>query len=137
MIKEYKNLEIIDKKGKADNFIWDLPFLSIKNHILGQDFDLSLNFIDEALAYKLNIENRKKDYIPNVLTFPLSDSTGEIYICRSIAYKQYKNFNLKYRDYILLLFIHGCLHLNHVDHNTAENEDYMVKLEYELLEKFK
>ena len=137
MIKEHKNFDIIEKKGKADNFIWDLPFLKIKNTILGKDFVCSLNFINREMAKKLNVENRKKDYYPNVLTFPLDSDSGEIYICKSVARTQYKEFQLSYHDFIILLFIHGCLHLKGVDHETHENEESMVKLEYEFLGKFK
>lgn len=137
MIKEYKNFEIIEKKSDSKNFIWSLPFLNIKEKILGKSFTLSLNFIDKNLAQELNINYRQKDYFPNVLTFPLDEKSGEIYISKSVARGQYKDFNLKYQDYILLLFIHGCLHLKGVDHDTPKKEENMVKLEYELLEKFK
>ena len=136
MIKEYRNFEIIEKKSYASNFIWELPFDKIKKDILGTDFECSLNFIDPTLAQKLNINNRKKDYIPNVLTFPLSENSGEIYICKAVARTQYKDFNMRYKSFITLLFIHGCLHLKGLHHNTLEKEESMVKLEYEYLEKY-
>lgn len=142
MIKEYKNFEIIEKKGKSNNLIWDLPFFSIKNRILGKDFTLSLNFIDKETAKKLNIQSRGKDYYPNVLTFPLDSNeegkicSGEIYICKSVARTQYKSFDLSYRDFLKLLFIHGCLHLTGLSHDCDKDEENMVKLENEILSKF-
>ena len=137
MTKEFKNFEIVDKKGKPENFIWNLPFFEIKNEILGKNFEASLNFIDKELAQKLNIDYRNKDYEPNVLTFPMDEKSGEIYICKSVARKQYKDFDMSYQNYITFLFIHGCLHLKGVNHDTTENEENMVKLEYEFLGKYK
>lgn len=137
MIKEYKNFDMVDKKGKSDSFIWDLPFLRIKEYVLGKNFTLSLNFVDKYTAQELNIKYRGKDYFPNILTFPLGDDSGEIYICRSVARTQYKSFELDYHNYILFLFIHGCLHLKGVNHDSKKSEENMVKLENELLEKFK
>ena len=137
MILEYKNFEIIDKKGKTTDFIKDLPFLHVKEYILGKNFTLSLNFVDKDTAKNLNIKYRQKDYYPNVLTFPLDKMNGEIYICRSIARLQYKDFELSYKNFLILLFIHGCLHLKGVNHDSKKSEENMVKLENELLEKFK
>ncbi|MDQ5957676.1 MAG: putative rRNA maturation factor [Patescibacteria group bacterium] len=137
MIKEYNNFDIIEKKGKADNFIWGLPFLHIKEHILGKKFNLSLNLVDESTAQELNKNYRQKDYYPNILTFPLEINSGEIYMCKKVARTQHKDFGLSYHNYIILLFIHGCLHLKGVNHDTKKSEENMVRLENELLEKFK
>ncbi len=137
MVKEYNNFEIVYKEAKKDDFIWDLPFLKIKNEILGKDFVANLNFIKNEEAKNLNIQNRNKDYYPNVLTFPLDDKCGEIYICKSVAKMQYKDFDMSYKNYIIFLFIHGCLHLKGTHHDTTENEKNMVRLEYEFLGKYK
>ena len=137
MVKEFKNFDISYKGANAKDFVWGLPFLKIKREILGADFICSLNFIDEDEAQKLNIDYRKKDYTPNVLSFPLDKNCGEIYICKKAARSQYKDFEMTYRNYIIFLFIHGCLHLSGVDHTTTRKEDSMVKLEYGFLEKYK
>jgi len=107
------------------------PYETIKNTILGKSYSLSLNFVGEARAQKFNIEYRKKDYIPNVLSFPLDPKTGEMFICQSVAKKQAKDFNLSVDGYVAYLFIHGCVHLKGHDHG-----DTMDKLEQKYLRQF-
>jgi probable rRNA maturation factor len=109
----------------------DQPYENIKTAILGKSYVLSLNFVGEARAQKLNIAYRKKDYTPNVLSFPLNEKTGEIFICTAVAKKQAKDFNLSVDGYIAYLFIHGCIHLKGYDHG-----DTMDKLERKYLRQF-
>jgi probable rRNA maturation factor len=107
------------------------PYETIKNTILGKSYQLSLTFVGEARAQKLNITTRNKDYIPNVLSFPLDTNAGEIYICPEVAKRQAKDFNLSIEGYIAYLFIHGCVHLKGHDHG-----DTMDKLEQQYLRQF-
>lgn len=121
------NIEIVSETGT----IPDVPVLQIKNHILGKKFELSLIFIGPTKALALNKKYRDKDYTPNVLTFPLSENEGEIYICKSIARKQYRDFDMSYEKYLVLLVVHGILHLKGHSHSST-----MEELENELTEKF-
>lgn len=123
----HKNLEIVAETGTIPN----VPVLQIKNYILGKDYSLNLIYTGPKKAFELNNTYRKKDYIPNILSFPLSDDEGEIYICRSIARKQYKDFDLSYNDYLVLLVVHGILHLKGHEHSSK-----MEELEDELTKKF-
>ncbi|MEY2665358.1 MAG: hypothetical protein RLZZ480_463 [Candidatus Parcubacteria bacterium] len=107
------------------------PYETIKNTILGKQYALSLTFVGEARAQKLNIAYRQKDYVPNVLSFPLDEKTGEIFICPAVAKKQAKDFNLSIDGYIAFLFIHGCVHLKGHDHG-----DTMDKLEQKYARQF-
>lgn len=108
------------------------PYQEIKDAILGKKYNLSLAFIGTKRAQKLNVEYRKKTYVPNVLSFPLSDSIGEIYICPEISYPEAKDFNLTKDGYIAFLFIHGVLHLKGHDHG-----DKMESLERRYVKQFK
>lgn len=110
----------------------DLPYEAIKNAVLGKTYNLSLVFVGETRAQHLNIENRGKDYIPNVLSFPLSEESGEIFICPKAALKEAADFGLSFEGYIAFLCIHGCLHLAGYDHS-----DEMDRLEQKYLKKFK
>ncbi|MCD5382386.1 MAG: rRNA maturation RNase YbeY [Candidatus Pacebacteria bacterium] len=109
-----------------------LPYEQMKQDILGARYELSLVFVGSVRAQKLNKEYRKKTYIPNVLSFPLDERTGEIYIAPSVAAKEAKKFNMTPRVYIGYLFIHGLLHLKGYDHG-----DTMEKAEQRYLKKFK
>ena len=57
-----------------------LPYEVIARDILGAEYTLSLVFVGDAKSRALNKNYRNKTYTPNVLSFPLSDSMGEIFI---------------------------------------------------------
>lgn len=108
-----------------------LPYDAIKDGVLGKAYELSLTFVGERRAQQLNKTYRKKTYAPNVLSFPLDDRHGEIYICPRRAQVEAKQFSLTPTQYIGFLFIHGCLHLKGHDHGAT-----MEKTEQRLLHKF-
>lgn len=109
-----------------------LPFCNVKETILGKRYDLELVFVGATRAQKLNKDFRNKDYTPNVLSFPLDDLSGQVFICPRIAEKEYKLHNFKHvKGYILYLFIHACLHLKGFEHGID-----MEKEESKLLKKF-
>ncbi len=98
------------------------PYGKIQKEILGDDYTLTLAFIGERRAQKLNQAHREKDYIPNVLSFPLTKDTGEIYICPEVAKKEAKKFDMTVNGYIGYLFIHGLLHLKGYGHGATMEE---------------
>ncbi len=129
---ELKNLSIIAEKGKLP----DLPFLKIKNELMGKDFELTIIYTSKEKNLELNKKYRSKDYIPNILTFPISKNEGEIYISRGIARTQHTEFSMSYNKYLTLLIVHGCLHLKGFKHDTKKDLDYMIQLENELTSKY-
>lgn len=100
----------------------DLPFAKIKNKILGKNYELSLVFIGAKKSQALNKKHRKKDKSANVLTFRLSDTEGEIFICPEIAKRDAPKFDMKTREFIGFLFIHGLLHLKGFKHGKKMEE---------------
>lgn len=108
------------------------PYQKIKEAVLGKTYVLNLNFVGTKHAKKLNLTYRKKNYVPNVLSFPLNNKAGEIYLCPEIAYPEAKDFNLSKEGYIAFLFIHGLLHLKGHDHGAT-----MERLEQRYLKQFK
>jgi rRNA maturation RNase YbeY len=86
-----------------------VKFEAIKDQILGKRYDLSLVFCGDALSRSLNRTYRLKDKATNVLSFPLSENSGEIFIN---VYKM-KKFSAAH------LFIHGCLHLKGMEHGDT------------------
>jgi len=95
------------------------PYREMKDAILGKKYELSVAFVGTKRAQKLNVGYRQKTYVPNVLSFPLDETTGEIYLCPEIAYPEAKDFNLSKDGYIAFLFIHGLLHLKGHDHGAT------------------
>ena len=109
------------------------PYETIKNDILGRGYTLTLNFVGGTRAQKLNEAYRQKTYTPNVLSFPLDATVGEIYITPTIAKKEAKKFSMTVPGYIGFLFIHGCLHLKGHDHGaTMDKAEQKYCKKYEL-----
>ncbi len=96
---------------------------AIKNAVLGKKYAVTLAFVGPQQAAKLNATYRKKDYTPNVLSFPLLVNRGEIYICLSVAKKEWKKFSMSYEAYVGYLFLHGLLHLKGLDHGEAMDKE--------------
>jgi probable rRNA maturation factor len=97
----------------------------VAEKILGASYECSLVFSDEKKIQQLNVQYRQKDYVPNVLSFPLSDTAGEVYICPTIAEKEAPQYSHTPSEHMRYLFIHGCLHLTGLDHGAK-----MDRLEY-------
>ena len=110
-----------------------LPYEKIKNDILGKKYNLSLAFIGSTRAQTLNNEHRGKNYIPNVLSFPLDEQIGEIFITPTIAKKEAYKFDMTHKGYVGFLFIHACLHLKGLDHGKQmEKEEKKYCRKYKL-----
>lgn len=123
-----EHFSLINKtKGKLPR----LPFALMKEEILGQEYDLSLVFVDDEESRALNTEHRGKDYIPNVLSFPLGTESGEIFINPTEAKRQAKSFDRTPENMIGFLYIHGLCHLKGMTHGSK-----MDKAEATFREKF-
>ena len=93
-----------------------LPFLKIKNDILGKKYSLSLAFVSEKESQKINNKYRNKDKPTNILSFLLHKDEGEIIICPAVVKREAKNFEKTYSQFLGFLVIHGMLHLKGYDH---------------------
>jgi probable rRNA maturation factor len=107
------------------------PYETIARDILGATYHVSLVFVGPTRAKHLNEAYRKKSYVPNVLSFPLDERHGEIYICPTIAKREAEQHGLSVNGYQAYLFIHGCLHLKGHDHgDTMEKLEQRYKKRY-------
>lgn len=111
-------------KGKLPS----LPFLRIKERVLGNHYELSVVFIGDKRSRDLNKRYRGKDRPTNILSFSLSASEGEIFINLRQAKKDAPQFKKRYNTFVGFLFIHGLLHLKGLDHGRKmerEEERFM------------
>lgn len=94
-------------------------FPKIKDAILGKRYDLSVAFLSPAEMRKVTRKTKKKNHVSNVLSFPLSKTSGEILICKEAA----KPYTVEF------LFIHGLLHLKGLKHSATmdREEDRFLK----------
>ncbi len=115
--------EMFNEK-KTNPSINGLVFAKMKEAVLGKDYDLSLAFIGRNKIRKLNKLYRGADKATDILSFPLSDKEGEIFICEEIALKEGFHFGRKYENFIKYLFIHGLIHLKGLKHSSKmESEE--------------
>ena len=93
-----------------------IPYEKIANAVLGKNYELSLVICGDDLAGRMNREYRKKSYKPNVLSFPLSKTEGEIFLNVRTAEREAHRFEVPLRDRLAFLFVHGCFHLKGLPH---------------------
>lgn len=105
---------------------YGVPFSVIKDKVLGKKYELSLTFVGDARMRTLNRTYRNKDATTDILSFPLSQNSGEIFISIKEAAKRSKQFTMKPHDHLLFLFIHGLLHLKGFEHGrTMEKQEHL------------
>lgn len=122
------NFTITNTTGKRLPVI---PFLVIKNKILGKKYKLSLVFIEEKKSQELNKSYRNKNTPTNVLSFSINKDEGEIFMTPEKAKKETALFGRNFKDLITYLFIHSLLHLKGFEHGST-----MDKAEEKLLNGF-
>ncbi len=108
-----------------------MPFVSMKDAVLGKRYELSVSFISPAAQKKINKTYRGKDKTTNILSFPLSPSSGEITFDLALVRKEAPLFDMPYHQFLKYLFIHGLLHLKGFEHSST-----MEKEEIKYLKKF-
>jgi len=107
---------------------FQIPFTRLKNTVLGRDFELSLVFVDNIFSRRLNRLYRQENKSANVLSFPLSKKSGEIFVDLVTAEKEMREFEMSFKEFVTFLFIHGLLHLKGMRHG-----DTMERAEKKLL----
>ncbi|MCX6756395.1 MAG: rRNA maturation RNase YbeY [Candidatus Nomurabacteria bacterium] len=113
-----------DISNKTKGKLPRLPFVVMKNKILGEDYELSVVCVSKKESQRLNKQWRDKDYPTNILSFPLTESSGEIVLQLDIVKRDAPNFDMNYTNFLKFLVIHGCLHLKGFEHgSTMEKEE--------------
>ena len=100
------------------------------DNILDTSYDVSIVVVGDKQARSLNQKYRGKDYVPNVLSFPIDETMGEIFLNPKTATLEAPKFNLSVNHYLYYLIIHSMLHLKGFDHSdemSAKENFYMKK----------
>ncbi len=117
--------------NKTKSTLPRVPFAKMKDEGLGHSYSLSLVFVGDKESQKLNSTYRQKDKPTNILSFPLSKQSGEIFINLKLAKKEAPDFDRNFTNFIAFLFIHGLMHLKGMEHGST-----MDKAEEKLRRKF-
>jgi|SRR3989344_2058274 len=100
-----------------------IPFESIARSVLGTRYELSLVICGDQLAANMNRRYRKKHYAANVLSFPLDKQEGEIFLNINAAKREATHYGASLRARLVLLFVHGCLHLKGLPHGKTMDRE--------------
>jgi rRNA maturation RNase YbeY len=93
-----------------------VPFRAIKERILGRNYDLSILTCGKKRSRSINKMCLDKGRPANVLSFPLSETSGEIILDLDTIYLESASFGRSFRETICFMFIHGLLHLSGLSH---------------------
>ncbi|QQR76466.1 rRNA maturation RNase YbeY [Candidatus Nomurabacteria bacterium] len=102
-------------KGKLPR----LPFANIKDKILGKKYELSIVFLEDKEIKKINKKYRGKNKPTNVLSFSLTENSGEILLAPDVIKKEAPKFGMNIKNFTGFLIIHGMLHLLGFDHGST------------------
>ncbi len=116
LLKVNKDTFYINNKTKAK--LPSLAFRDMKTEALGADYELTLNIVSEAEIKKLNTVYRNIEKPTDILSFPIDEKTGEIFINIKYTKLEAVKFNRNYENFLAFLFIHGLVHLKGFDHSS-------------------
>ena len=108
-----------------------LPFVQLKDAILGKHYILSIVFATPKISRELNARYRNKKDPTNILSFNITKGEGEIILEPRKIKTEYRDFGLTHEEFLKYLLIHGMLHLKGMDHSST-----MEKAEKRFLQKF-
>jgi len=128
-------------------------FLAKNPHFTGvKVVTISMTLCGKTKIRRLNRQYRHKDCATDVLSFPIYENLrpdrkvfeknlpevelGDLIICKDVALKQAKEFQITYEQEVIHLAVHGFLHLLGFDHEiSAIKEKIMEENESKLVEK--
>ena len=99
---------------------------------------VTLRYVAEAEARRLNREFRGRDYATNVLTFVYDDAprgtlAGDVVICAPVVAREARAQGKAVEAHHAHLLVHGLLHLQGYDHERDEDAARMERRERAVL----
>lgn len=101
-----------------------------------RDKELSILLVNDEKIRKLNYQYRQIDKTTDVLSFPQkaiekekfsSPLLGDVVVSTETAWRQSITHNLSFEEEVVLLLIHGILHLLGYDHERSSQEARQMK----------
>jgi probable rRNA maturation factor len=118
------NIEI---KTTVRSTVPRVPFEKMLQKVLGNTYELSLVICGDALARSINKKYRGKTYAANVLSFPLGNLEGEIFLNVRCAAREGRKYHVSTQKRLALLFVHGLFHLKGLKHGERmETEELKI-----------
>lgn len=106
---------------------------SMKDAVLGKDYELSVAFVSEKEMCRLNKKYRGKSTSTDILSFSLSKHSGEIVFCMRDVAQQALLFKQTTPHFLKFLFIHGLVHLKGYAHGSRmEHEEEKIRKKFNI-----
>jgi probable rRNA maturation factor len=131
----------IQRASRASHIPSDRTLRAWASAALPKKADVTVRYVANAEARRLNRQFRGKDHATNVLSFPYDDAprgtvAGDIVICAPVVAREAREQGKRARAHHAHLLVHGLLHLQGYDHERESDARRMERLERRLLAKF-
>jgi len=100
------------------------------------DGEITVRIVDAEEGQTLNRDYRQKDYATNVLTFDYTQEpvvAADLVLCAPIVEREAQEAGITLQAHYAHLLVHGTLHAQGYDHETAPEAQVMEGRESELL----
>ncbi|MBW8370495.1 MAG: rRNA maturation RNase YbeY [Thiobacillus sp.] len=103
--------------------------------------EITVRIVDADEAQALNTDYRRKDYVPNVLTFEYGEISpgvlgGDVVVCAPVVEREAREQGKPLKDHYAHMTVHGTLHLQGYDHIDPADADIMESREIAILKRF-
>jgi probable rRNA maturation factor len=101
-----------------------------------RDAQVTLRLVGKAEGRRLNRDFRGRDYATNVLTFAYADTdplSGDIVLCAPVVAEEARAQGKTAQAHFAHLVVHGLLHLQGYDHQSARQARIMEARETEIV----
>ena len=142
---------MIEVNNETDAVVDEAEFAALGSYVLAEmnvaaEADLAILFVDEAAMTDLHVKWMDEPGPTDVLSFPMDELRpgkpgepapegvlGDVVLCPSVAAAQAVKAGHTADEEMLLLTVHGILHLLGYDHAEPEEEKEMFALQRRLL----
>jgi probable rRNA maturation factor len=127
---------VIQRASRAPHIPSDRRLRAWAKAVPGRPAGVTVRYVAQAEARRLNREFRGKDYATNVLTFIYgegADLAGDVVICAPVVAREAREQGKSVEAHHAHLLVHGLLHLQGHDHERVSEARRMEALERRIL----
>jgi len=122
---------VVQRVSRAAHIPADARLRAWARAAVARRASVTLRYVAEAEARRLNRDFRGKDYATNVLTFIYDDAppgavAGDVVICAPVVVREARAQGKEVAAHHAHLLVHGLLHLQGYDH---ERDDEALRME--------